>query len=159
MSDDSVPGSSTEEIGPRLKNLRPWKPGQSGNPKGINQYSYKRDFETTIDRLLAGEISEAEATLVPEWVQELVKPGMPRGEALAHIAVVGALRGKEKHLLEALKRIWPVVTKAEASGAEGQPLVPRLEPPDFSRVSEQDQATLRRIARECLMRRPDEDVL
>jgi hypothetical protein len=137
---------------------RPIRPGEVRNPEGRNQYTYRRDFETSIGRLLNGELTDAEAEQVPEWVQALVNPGMARGEALAHITVLGALRG-EKHLLEALKRIWPVVTKAEVSGAEGQPLlVPRLEPPDFSMLAEEDRATLRRIAAECLMRRPDEDV-
>jgi len=155
MSEQSVPGSGAEQDDPRLKNLRPWKPGQSGNPKGINQYTYKRDFETTIDCLLSGKLSEVEAAQVPEWVQALVKSGMPRGEALAHIAVLGALRGEEKHFLEALKRIWPVVTKAEVSGAEGQPLVPEQKSYDLSGLDEEDKATLRKLAAKALMRGPD----
>jgi hypothetical protein len=78
---------------------------------------------------------------------------------LAHITVVGALRGERKHFLEILKRIWPVVTKVEVSVARGQPFVPRLETADFSMVSEEGPATIRRIAPECLMRRPDDDAL
>jgi hypothetical protein len=153
----STPASGKAN-GSAVSRGRPIRPGEVRNLEGRNQYTYRRDFETRIGRLLNGELTDAEAEQVPEWVQALVNPGMARGEALAHITVLGALRG-EKHLLEALKRIWPVVTKAEVSGAEGQPLVSRLEPADFSMVSEEDQAALRRIARECLMRRSDEDGL
>jgi len=152
---DSVPGSGAEDGDPRLKNLRPWKPGQSGNPKGVNRYTYKRDFETTVDRLLSGEFAEDEAAQLSGWVRALVKPGMKRGEALAHITVTGALRGDEKHLLEMLKRIWPVVTKAEVSGVEGQPLVREQKPYDLTGLSEEDKATIRRLAAKSLMSRPD----
>ena len=40
----------------REENLQPIQPGEVRNPEGKNQYTYKRDFERTIDCLLAGQV-------------------------------------------------------------------------------------------------------
>jgi hypothetical protein len=34
-----------------LSNLRPWKPGQSGNPGGTNQYTYRDEAKETFAKL------------------------------------------------------------------------------------------------------------
>jgi hypothetical protein len=36
----------------RVENLKPAKPGEVRNPEGRNQYSYRRDFEATIEAVL-----------------------------------------------------------------------------------------------------------
>ena len=103
------------------RGLRPFKPGDVGNPKGNNQYSYKRAFELTIDALLKGELSPEEVETLPDWVRELVSVGMTRGEAIAAVTVAGALRGDSKHLAAVLKRIWPEVMKHEMTPHEDTP--------------------------------------
>ena len=55
---------------PQNRHLRPAKPGEVRNPTGINQHTYRRDFERTIDALLKGELSPEEAESVPEWVRD-----------------------------------------------------------------------------------------
>ncbi len=54
------------------ENLNPASPSEVRNPEGRNQYSYRRDFEQTIDRLLAGVATKAEITEahVPECIRE-----------------------------------------------------------------------------------------
>ena len=59
----------------REANLKPFKPGDVGNPEGRNQYTYRRDFERTIDALLRGELSPKEAEAVPAWIQDVIAPG------------------------------------------------------------------------------------
>ncbi len=88
---------------------RPIQPGQVLNPKGANQYTYKRDFELTIGRLLKGELSPEEMEAVPGWVRDLITPGVTRGEAIAAVTLAGALRGDPKHLMAVLERLWPKV--------------------------------------------------
>jgi hypothetical protein len=46
----------------REANLQPIQPGEVRNPKDINQYAYKRDFERAIDALLKGELSSARSS-------------------------------------------------------------------------------------------------
>ena len=133
-------------------NLRPFKPGDVGNPKGTNQYTYRRDFERTIDAMLKGELSPKEAEAVPDWVLDVITPGMTRGEAIAAVTVAGALRGDSRHLLGVLKRIWPETQKHEISEVHRSPLtVPQ---PDLSHLTEEEIATARKLAAKALMGRP-----
>ena len=125
---------------------RPIQPGQVLNPEGKNQYTYKRDFELTIDRLLKGELSPEEAESVPEWVRELVRPGMTRGEALALVTVAGALRGDPKHLAVVLKRIWPETQKHEISRADATP--PALTP--LENLNEEDRRLMLRLTQKAI---------
>ena len=99
----------------------PIKPGQVLNPKGNNQYTYRRDFETAIDELLAGSLTPEHAELIPENLREQISsiPDMTRGKAIAIIAVAGALGGDEKQLPDVLKRLWPIVEKKELSTPDG----------------------------------------
>lgn len=105
-------------------NLVPVKPGEVRNPTGKNQYTYRRDFERTIDELLAGDLTPEHAELIPEKLREMISsmPAMTRGKAIALITMAGALGGDEKQLPEVLKRLWPVVEKREVSGSDGGPL-------------------------------------
>ncbi len=124
---------------------RPIQPGQILNPKGVNQYSYKRDFEQSIDGLLKGELSAEEAQSVPEWVRDLVKRGMTRGEALALVTVAGALRGDSKHLAVVLKRVWPEMTRHEITQPGAPPAFNPLE-----NLDEADRATMLRLPQKAV---------
>ena len=132
---------------------RPIQPGQVLNPAGANQYTYKRDFELTIDRLLKGELSPEEVETVPSWVRGLVTAGMTRGEALAAVTVAGALRGDSKHLAAVLKRVWPEMHKHEVSGLQGSPeTVNRFA---SENLTEEERETVLKLAAKALVRRED----
>lgn len=126
------------------------RPGEVRNPEGRNQYSYKRDFEVTIDKLLAGELTETEAELVPEAAKALIKPGMSRGEALAVVTVTAALCGDDKHLAELLKRVWPITSKHELSGPDGGAIVQSQVPDGMENLSDEDRALARALGRKAL---------
>ena len=130
------------------------QPGEVRNPKGINQYTYRRDFEISIDRLLAGrwefrrepvEDKEGEkcSCLIcglrncnlyvgeqqyahAACIDEI--DGMSRGEAIAYVTVRRAMAGDEKMLPCVLDRVWPKVTKHEVDlpGADPAALAARL---------------------------------
>ena len=106
-------------------NLVNVKPGQVLNPKGNNQYTYKRNFERSIDNLLRGDVTPDYISLVPASIRELVQARLDngdkltRGEVLALITVAGAFKGDEKQLPEVLKRLWPVMEKRELSTPDG----------------------------------------
>ena len=119
MSDSTSGKRTGREI--RQANLQPIQPGEVRNPEGVNQYTYKRDFEQTVDALLKGQLSPDEAESIPDWVRGLVSPNMTRGEALGLIAVQGALRGEGRHFDELLKRLWPSTEKREHQLAVGPP--------------------------------------
>ena len=103
----------------------PIAPGEVRNPKGNNQYTYKRNFENSIDKLLAGDVTDEYLNLVPSHVRELIDARMAagdkltRGEVLALITVAGAFQGDEKQLPEVLKRLWPTTEKHEHSTPDG----------------------------------------
>jgi hypothetical protein len=54
------------------------QPGEVRNPEGRNQYTYRRDFEKTVVRLLEGELKPEGLQALPEWARELVSPEMRR---------------------------------------------------------------------------------
>jgi uncharacterized protein YoaH (UPF0181 family) len=144
MSDFTSGRRNGKEI--REANLQPIQPGQVLNPEGVNQYTYKRDFELTIDALLKGELSPEEAQSVPEWVQDVVSPGMTRGAALAAVTVTGALRGDSKHLVAVLKRVWPEIVKHEVKEE-------RLQPPTFApleNLNDEDRTLMLRLAQRAV---------
>jgi hypothetical protein len=99
-----MPESSLRSSASPSRKERGWiRQGEVRKPKGNNLYTYRREFECSIDSLRSGDLSEDEAKKLPQWIRHFVRPGMGRGEALACIVVEGALRGEEKHFLEALK--------------------------------------------------------
>ena len=124
---------------------RPIQPGQVLNPRGNNQYSYKRDFERTIDALLRGEISRDEIELLPPLVRTSVQPGMTRGEALASATVAAAFALEEKHLANVLKRVWPEVVKHEVTPASAPPVVSPLE-----NLNDEDRKLMLRLTQRAI---------
>jgi hypothetical protein len=135
-----MPGIGEALVGrPMPENLIPAKPGEVRNPKGINQYSYRRDFEDAIQRLLKGQwkfrrelIEDKEGQKVPCLICGLKNcdiyvgeqqyahgacvdglDGMSRGEAIAYVTVRRAMQGDEKLLPVVLDRLWPRVSKHE----------------------------------------------
>jgi len=78
-----------------LANLKPWKPGQSGNPAG--RPSYRDTFEHQIQRI-SEELDESECTNV---------------EALARKAWELALAGNPVAFVPVLDRVWPKVSRHE----------------------------------------------
>ena len=99
----------------------PIAPGEVRNPKGNNQYTYKRNFERAIDSLLCGDITPEHLAFIPESVRPLIEAqgDMSRGEVMALITVIGGLSGDEKQLESVLKRLWPVMEKRELSTPDG----------------------------------------
>lgn len=117
----------------RVENLKPVQPGEVRNPEGRNQYSYRRDFEATVDSLLRSVYEFAPEELEPgegEMARCLVcnlfgcdtraglniyahqdclceLDGKTRGEVIGLVAVQRALAGDNKMLSEILKRVWP----------------------------------------------------
>ena len=82
-----------------LANLRPpWKPGESGNPKGRPK---RRTLEEEVNALLEKPLDESGTTRLDQMAERIVE----------HI--VG---GKDTSLTrEMLKRIWPEVRRHEVS--------------------------------------------
>ena len=111
MSAASISGGSGFE-----SRGRPIQPGQVLNPEGKNQWTYRRDFEHAVERLCSGEITEELLEYIPDQIRPLFSEEMSGGEALAKMLMVRALRGDEKCLTEALKRIWPATQKHEIDG-------------------------------------------
>ena len=97
-----------------IENLRPFKPGDVGNPQGINQYTYRADAE----RDLAA------------WCKQY-------GSEVIERLVKDAKAGKGYAMKLVLDRILPVVQKVEVTGLEP----PRS--PEFLPTVE-DQAMLER---------------
>lgn len=119
------------------------KPGQVLNPKGINQYTYRADFENAISRFLK-DPAELVTSPVPEessvlrraecllcglcgvdvfvqqgfyaheqCIEQIQSSDLTRGEAIALISIRRALAGDEKVLPAVLDRLWPKVSKHE----------------------------------------------
>lgn len=132
-----------------LANLRPQRPGDPGlNPEGKNQYTYRRNFEKTMDRLLSERytmrrepVSDGEGEKVACLICSLRNcdlyvgeqqyahagcveeiDGMSRGEAIAYVTVRRAMQGDDKMLPEVLHRLWPRVEKREHELVSGDAL-------------------------------------
>jgi hypothetical protein len=75
---------------PNEQNLRPWKPGESGNPAGINQYTYRTRAEQDLE----------------EWCREF-------GRDLVRKIANEAKAGKPWAAKLILDRVLPAVTKHE----------------------------------------------
>jgi len=107
---------------PGSEHLIPNKPGEVRNPEGHNQYTYRRDFERSIDELLKGKLSESEIEdlKLPPHIRHVVETGeVSRGEVIAMITVAGAMMGEEKRLAEVLARLWPKTSKHEIEDTAG----------------------------------------
>lgn len=112
---------------------RPIQPGQVLNPQGNNQYTYRRDFETAIDRFLAGVATrpDVEAAQIPEHIRKDITAETTRAEVIARVLVSGAMAGDSKLLLEVVKRLRPVTSKHELSVPD-EPAPSQPEPDRFS---------------------------
>ena len=107
---------------PGSEHLKPAKPGEIRNPKGINQYTYRRDFEHSIDALLKGKLTapEIEDLKLPAHIRHVVEAGeVSRGEVIAMITVAGAMMGEKERLAEVLARLWPKISKHEIEDTAG----------------------------------------
>ncbi|MBW2696340.1 MAG: hypothetical protein JRE70_07690 [Deltaproteobacteria bacterium] len=130
----------------------PAKPGEVRNPEGKNQYTYRKDFEKSIGDLLNGELTEAEAESLPEWIREVVEPGMTRGDALAAISVHGALRGDEKRHTELMKRLYPATEKREVTADVRTEGALPVSLPDLANLTKEEQAEARRLGRKAIQK-------
>jgi hypothetical protein len=129
----------------RVENLKPAKPGEVRNPEGRNQYSYRRDFEATIDAVLRSVYKFEPEALEPGegktarclvcslfgcdtraglniyahqgCLSEL--DGKTRGEVIGLVAVQRALTGDDRMLPEILKRVWPAPKPIEHQMSAG----------------------------------------
>jgi len=109
-------------VPPPHPGLNPAKPGEVRNPKGINQYTYRGDFERSIDALLKGKLSgpEIEDLKLPDHIRHVVEAGeVTRGEVIAMITVAGAMMGEKERLAEVLARLWPKISKHEIEDTAG----------------------------------------
>lgn len=125
---------------------RPIQLGEVRNPEGRNQYSYRRDFDQDVPRLLAEGTSDAEIDRLPEWARGVELEGLTRDEVVARIVVAGALRGEGRYMNEVLKRVWPV-PKAEPEPEE-PPHNPLATDVDLSMLSPESREALKRITHE-----------
>jgi hypothetical protein len=95
--------------------MPPPKPGEVRNPKGHNQYTYRRVFEDAVEKLL---------------VEKHKETGKTYAQILAERALELADKGDTKTLSEVLSRVWPKVSKHELAGSDGEPLTIRWESDD-----------------------------
>jgi len=126
--------------------MPPVAPGEVRNPKGINQYTYKRKFENMIDKLCNGSISDKDLKSLPSWVRDAIEPGMSGGEALAKVSFLGALAGDGKMHPELLKRIYPATERHEHTGAGGEALNHSALEVNFSNLSKEQQQAAQDLA-------------
>ena len=132
-----------------------FKPGVVTNPEGKNQYTYRRDFERAVDRLLASkytprfepveegeclksrcllcgalgvDIHVGEGMTAHESCAEQIE-GLSRGEVIALTTVQRAMQGDERMLPEVLKRLWPGVERQEHTFPDGLPERPQFKTP------------------------------
>lgn len=100
----------------------PIRPGEVRNPQGINQYTYRRDFEMNIQRLLKTAAPEHVRRLVPESAKHMVEmlgTDATVGEIMAVVTICeGVAWNDQRHVSELLKRLWP----AMATGTEDDPI-------------------------------------
>jgi hypothetical protein len=83
------------------ENLTPFKPGDVGNPKGINQYTYRAEAEKALDAMLAEKVR-----------------GKTRSELIISRLLLDAKAGKPYALKLVLERILPAVTQHEVAVTE-----------------------------------------
>jgi len=103
-----------------IKNLRPAKPGDVRNPKGHNQYTYRKDFEKHIDDLC----------------REMVNNKEPRAKVLARKALELAEEGDSRALTEVLARMWPKTERHEHRFPDGGTVHVDTEPERLDEVTE-----------------------
>lgn len=117
---------------PNLQNLKPWKPGQSGNPSG------KSKGQTVTARLR--DLLDA-----VELGGKALPDGKQVADLLAEVIVKNALKGDHRFVSTVMDRIeGKVVDKTEVTGKDGSPLVPHslhVEFVDAPERTDQDSIT------------------
>ena len=111
-------------------NLTPIKPGQVLNPQGINQYTYRKEWERTIDAALKAG-TEHNGTML---------------ESIADKLLSEAHKGKPWAMQLVLKRVWPETVKHEHSDVTGAP--PAVSP--LENLNDEDRATMLRLAQKAI---------
>jgi Family of unknown function (DUF5681) len=84
--------NSEETVSGRFENLRPWKPGQSGNPGGRPK---RRLIDEALEELLLGNDSELSLAIAKKLLARA-----KRGEVKAIQLVAERVQGKPKRNLE-----------------------------------------------------------
>ncbi len=86
----------------RIENLKPWKPGQSGNPKGRPK---QKSIETVMREILGEEYvgPDGEKTTKLEVLAKIMWSKVIQDRDIATITLL-------------LKRLWPEVRQHEVSG-------------------------------------------
>jgi hypothetical protein len=111
--------------------LRPFKPGDVGNPTGRNQYTKAREsFQAAV---------EAAAAQIQD------KDGLTLVQALAHQTLKDALAkdGNSRH--ESLERLWPKV-QTILTGQDPETTPAQLEVrQSIAGLSDEDRETIRKI--------------
>jgi len=118
---------------PGLGNLIPPKPGEVRNPKGHNQYTYRRTFEGQIEALLKSKNQCGESN----------------SELIANKAIELAKNGDKIAFGEVLKRLWPATEKHEVTGKDGEPLT-NPDPIPLDNLSADERSTVLRLAAKAL---------
>ncbi len=150
------------------------RPGQVRNPTGKNQFSYRRDFEATIQRLAEGKydprVQENSDDTAKCWYCQLPDceklaaslgavhdeclervREMTGGELLAHVGFQKAISGDEKYWSEYAARFWPVLEKRELALSGN---LERQEPPD---VDDTDELVARSVEMLAALAEPVDD--
>jgi hypothetical protein len=89
----SGPGSEKPRRG-RIENLKPWKPGQTGNPAGKNGWQERRDLAAEIARA----IFENDGPAIYAAFAKVLRKGSPYGFQVLADRAFGKL--KEVHQIE-----------------------------------------------------------
>lgn len=121
-----------------LKNLRPpWKPGQSGNPKGRAKNTANKAFEVALGRAAVRKLHNLTNVEIDEWdnlilsasvddLQVLVKcadvPAYPR--ALIMTILTEMKNGQSRTICNLRDRQHGKAIKHEITGANGEALIP-----------------------------------
>lgn len=113
------------------KNLVPIVPGEVRNPTGRNQYTYRKDWERTIDAALKAGTKHNGTQL----------------ESIAETLLSEAEKGSPWAVKEVLKRVWPETIKHEHRDVSGQP-PPAVSP--LENLNDEDRATMLRLAQKAI---------
>lgn len=106
---------------PNEKNLKPWKPGQSGNPGGLtkidgalrtNRTLSKKALKTIGDALLMGDTLELErikekGTALEKWLASVILEGIKKSDMNTLNTLLPWLIGKppEEVMITAIRKI------------------------------------------------------
>ena len=124
-------------------------PGKSGNPSGVNQFTYRADFEAALDSLFAAAPTDAERVAIAKAVAKFFGRGkIARLQADLALAVMP--RDATRAQLSAFMHAFAALI------SPGHPiLTPRLWPQSPLEVKHGGDLTVTLEAREAVARRLD----